>query len=373
MRNNRRPSGVKAAILATLLAAIAVVMAEPASADPSPRTTGHIATRTLSEPKEQSPAGTNTAICFPGATFLERTSSCSSGYIRLRFKDKESGATIGTGNLNYSSSVTLDPRNRYKWTDEVTLRLTELTIPEETLVLGDVGVNCGACLPSPGNIQRLVPNTKRTYSMVISSPGTAIVTDLQAPFVTITGPALDTTSIQIGKAFKVRCDNTERMSPAATGGCVYPDAVPTYVLSTAGPYNEVASHVAWAQANLQNHWGKKGSGPALQRTSKKDLIKANRDTACPKSMPRPPGQNCDEYPFASSLQGASNNPTDFSYRMISASQNCQEGSIRKSWYNANRLFEEEKFWVEVTSLPTNAAPPTVSPFDDDDDNDECPV
>ncbi|MEU7165460.1 hypothetical protein AB0A70_12560 [Streptomyces morookaense] len=320
--------------------------------------------------------GTNTAICFPGATFLERTSSCSSGYYRLEFKGKESGRVIGTGNLNYSSSVTLDPRNRYEWTNKVSLSLTELTIPESTLVLGDVRVNCGACTPPPDNVQRLVPNTKRTYSMVVSSPGTATVTDLQAPFVTISGPDLYTTTFQIGKGFKVRCDNTPRMSPVTTGGCVYPDAIPTYVLSTAGPFNEVASHVAWAQANLQNHWGKKGSGPALQRTSKKDLIKANRDTACPKSMPRPPGQNCDEYPFASSLQGASKYPTDFSYRMISASQNCQEGSIRKSWYNANRLFEEEKFWVEVTSLPTNATPPTVRPYDDDDDdndNDECPT
>jgi hypothetical protein len=357
----RRRLGVVGALLAGLLATATALAAAPASAAPIPKPKGHIVLKTVRTAKIVTPKSPSAPTCTPGQGTITRTASCSTGTITVEFIDAESGEVKGTADISYTSSVTLDPRNRYKWTNDVSLKLTNPTIPEANAVEGTVTEDCSACSATPGGTRLLLPNTTQTYSMTLSSPGRNVVTDPQAPLLTVTAPTYDTGSVDLGNKLTVRCDNTPRMSPVATGGCVYSDVIPTYVLSTTGPYDQVAWHVAWAQANLKNHWGKQGAGPALERTMNRTLIRANRRTACPSSIPRPSGKSCDEYPFASTYQGASLNPTDFSCHMVPATQNSNEGSYRRTWYNANRLFDKDKFWVDVTLPPANA-PAVMRPF-----------
>ncbi|MGP9023106.1 NucA/NucB deoxyribonuclease domain-containing protein [Streptomyces sp. BR1] len=331
-------------LLAALLAA-STASATAADAAP-PRPKGSITLTTTPNRTSAAKPGAAALTCSPAYNTFDRTSSCSSGGITVNFYLEPEHQYQGSAQLAYTSSVQLDPRNRYKWTNQVSLHLVESTIPAGDLGVGTVTEDCKACTATPGGTQILSPGAVRTYTMTLNSPGTATVTDAQAPLLTYTAPGYSTAQGDLGGKQNVRCDNTPRMSPVQTGGCVHPDYTPTYFLSTTGPYDQVAWHVAWAQQNLKNHWGWQGHGPALTRTTDRALIRTNRRTACPSNIPRPAGKSCDEYPFASTHQGASVNP-DFSCHMINARQNTQEGSFRKSWYNSNRLFDGDKFWVDI--------------------------
>ncbi|MEU7854552.1 NucA/NucB deoxyribonuclease domain-containing protein [Nonomuraea sp. NPDC049141] len=71
-------------------------------------------------------------------------------------------------------------------------------------------------------------------------------------------------------------------------------------------------------------------GVPLTRGSKDD---ANRDKACPRSLPRPPGDldSCDEYPFNSTGEGAASEK-GVSCRMIDKAQNSKGGTELNLFY-----------------------------------------
>jgi hypothetical protein len=48
--------------------------------------------------------------------------------------------------------------------------------------------------------------------------------------------------------------------------------------------------------------------------------------------------------------------------MVTSSQNRLEGGARKSWYDANRLLENDKFWVSDTDVPASVAASPVRPL-----------
>jgi hypothetical protein len=102
-----------------------------------------------------------------------------------------------------------------------------------------------------------------------------------------------------------RCDNALPGYPI--GGCVYSQytwSTMTYRLD--GPYPELASHIAAAQASgLPGAYVDGPNSTPLERVTNDTLIALNRDAACNiPAYPRPQGKDCDEYPFASTEQGA---------------------------------------------------------------------
>ncbi|WP_427168916.1 NucA/NucB deoxyribonuclease domain-containing protein (plasmid) [Streptomyces sp. C1-1] len=82
-----------------------------------------------------------------------------------------------------------------------------------------------------------------------------------------------------------------------------------------GEFPELAKHVEYAQ-NTKNLPGKHGTRRYLTRLTNKEKITGNRRKACPSSLERPPGKQCDEYPMASTWQGADTGGGNFSRRMI---------------------------------------------------------
>lgn len=161
---------------------------------------------------------------------------------------------------------------------------------------------------------------------------------------------------------RVRCDNA---LPGVTSvGCVFPDYVPAIVYALSGPYPELASHISRAHAS-----GLPGAypiGSPLTRLVDPTLQNQNRDVACLPTYPRPPGKSCDEYPFASSNQGAftgggqprtfdgcaitlllpgSTGPSGFSVCMIDATQNSTGGSVLGLFYKDNRVISSDAFRV----------------------------
>lgn len=61
------------------------------------------------------------------------------------------------------------------------------------------------------------------------------------------------------------------------------------------------------------------------------------------------GQQCDEYPFASTYQGASNGPSSYSAKPITASDNMSGGG-QLVFYNFDRILDQyDYFYVAITS------------------------
>ncbi|MDI1455685.1 NucA/NucB deoxyribonuclease domain-containing protein [Streptomyces sp. NPDC003388] len=62
---------------------------------------------------------------------------------------------------------------------------------------------------------------------------------------------------------------------------------------------------------------------------------------------RPAGKQCDEYPFASTWQGASTGGGHFSWRMINVTQNEEGGKALGRFYLYNRVLEKDRFLVWI--------------------------
>lgn len=288
-----------------------------------------------------------------------RFESCYLGELAFSVRLIPSGREIGTGSVLQVVYGYVDNRSR-RMEHEVRLSLYKATGVVRAGVVGSVAVSCtSSCTPStvpPPQWLRFRTTGYDTFRAVTESPGTA--TDFTNPLATMTiqSTAPNPLTDDIGPRADVRCDSTPRVGPN-TGGCVYYLYRPTYELSTTNAdTEEVAWHVWWAQNNLNTAWGWEDHGPALTRTRDRQLIRDNRTEACRAApSPRPPGQSCDEYPFATTHEGASKNP-DFSWHMIDARQNTAEGrDYRRPWYNDNRLLEDDQFWVRVILPPGGAA------------------
>jgi hypothetical protein len=133
-----------------------------------------------------------------------------------------------------------------------------------------------------------------------------------------------------------------------------------------GEYSELARHIQEAQwSGLP---GAPGGSP-LTRLTDGGLQELNRTFACPGHYPRPPGRSCDEYPFASTWQGAytsgssahartqswcqvdepvTTGPYGWSVCMIDDWQNSAGGGALGNWFVANRVISGDPFYVHIS-------------------------
>ncbi|HZM76340.1 MAG TPA: hypothetical protein VFC19_11465 [Candidatus Limnocylindrales bacterium] len=166
-----------------------------------------------------------------------------------------------------------------------------------------------------------------------------------------------------------RCDDA---LPGSGPGCVQSSFRPHLALDKPN-YPNYREHIRIAQMPV--------GGPQpnlLNRTTNVALMAANRNVSCPPSSPtypRPPGYECDEYPFASTYQGAaglvgegfnlkvSNRITNidcrvtwlptqaqtphrgFSPCMIPADENSLGGGELGEFYRKNRIIDGDPFTV----------------------------
>jgi hypothetical protein len=72
---------------------------------------------------------------------------------------------------------------------------------------------------------------------------------------------------------------------------------------------------------------------------------SNRADKLPKGM----GNSCDEYPFASTLQGAGYAQGNFSLKAVNAWQNSRHGTELEKFYTQFRVGRGTKFWVLIES------------------------
>ncbi|MGW7283731.1 NucA/NucB deoxyribonuclease domain-containing protein [Streptomyces sp. NPDC054844] len=167
----------------------------------------------------------------------------------------------------------------------------------------------------------------------------------------------------------VRCDNATKGVSAV--GCVFRDYAPVNVVSRSGLYPNYARHIADAQASGLP--GAYPDGQPLTRLTDDTARQNNRNTACPQASsggyPRPTGYSCDEYPFASTHEGAASNPLlgrtfewcqisalpsrtgpGWSACMIPAAENTAAGrDDLRLFYNENRILEKDPFYVWIVA------------------------
>ncbi|WIM99888.1 hypothetical protein ACTOB_003556 [Actinoplanes oblitus] len=119
------------------------------------------------------------------------------------------------------------------------------------------------------------------------------------------------TSVQ---SMYVRCD--QAMKGTAQEGCVVGEYLPKITYLTNGTAAQVAKHIKNSQVSKLPS--------ILTRLFDDSRMRANGRTACPSTLTRPEGKQCDEYPFRSSRQGA-NLYASSDYRTFAG---CQMGSKR---------------------------------------------
>jgi len=99
---------------------------------------------------------------------------------------------------------------------------------------------------------------------------------------------------------------------------------------------KIANHIASAQA--------RGQRRLLRRITNPRLIAQNRRAACRGFVrPNPPNTSCDEYPFASTVEGG----TGASTRGVPPWEQNVQGGIISSFYRVNSIQNGDRFRVRV--------------------------
>ncbi|MBN3746737.1 hypothetical protein G3N96_15020 [Burkholderia sp. Se-20373] len=178
----------------------------------------------------------------------------------------------------------------------------------------------------------------------------------------------------VGYIPNIRCDVA--LVKSNSQGCIYADApaILRTIVDTNPDVNESAIHIREAQAaGRPGKFVPKGDGtifPAfearpLTRTRDAAWRRANRSDSkaqCIEKFGPVTGQctftgdpdetpsdcDCDEYPFASTEQGASREP-EVSVKRIDASDNRRAGAFLGSFYLNQRVIDQEAFFVDVGS------------------------
>ncbi|VWC34786.1 hypothetical protein BLA23254_06567 [Burkholderia lata] len=179
----------------------------------------------------------------------------------------------------------------------------------------------------------------------------------------------------VGYIPDIRCDVA--LVKSNSQGCIYADApaVLRTIVATNPDVDESAIHIREAQAaGRPGKFVPMGDGTIfpdtfesrpLKRTRDATLRRANRDTSKKQCVTKygsvtgqctftgdpdetPSDCDCDEYPFASTEEGASTDP-EVSVKRIDASDNRRAGAFLGNFYLNQRVLDKENFYVDVGS------------------------
>lgn len=172
--------------------------------------------------------------------------------------------------------------------------------------------------------------------------------------------------IQLGfgdtkKPVPFRCDNQINLPAYIDGGCVANYSIPTWNVSDQAypAMGLVVKHMAIASCQLAGYGGLAGcpGNPVLKAPLTYDpaMTALNRSIACPASQQPPPAQvalgntSCDEYPFASTDEGAGNvtgGAWDICW-VPPAANSSQGGAFGSGFLAPNRILPTDQFYVRA--------------------------
>lgn len=288
--------------------------------------------------------------CAPGQNEYNRTQAC----------------TVGIGTLTVTLNRKVVGRLNFRVTQHIGLHVTSPRFAERLSITftsgaGDVdgfateftafcGGTCKAAAHVPPEPTRVGETVNGTVDYADST--TAKNSTHTSYALEFTRPGyLSTPAAWSSPTY--RCDKGSKA--ARTGnygtGCVFPGFAPTETRQAALP--DIARNIARVQKAGPHHYGAYAlHGSPLHRTASASVIKDNRRKACGKRTP-PPGMknvSCDEYPFASTQEGAANKkgrPGDWGWAWVPAAEQNQQRDILNNFYRTNRILGGDRFWVAV--------------------------
>ena len=166
----------------------------------------------------------------------------------------------------------------------------------------------------------------------------------------------------------IRCDSQINTVPYNAGGCVDPYAAPVWTVSNSSypTMGLAAKNMAMATGTLYPPYApiKTASGdvPGVTTplTYEPSLQPINYNYLCGK-LTVPPAEaaagntSCDEYPFASTMQGAaSKGPISICW--VPSNANDSQGGAYIAFSNANRVLPGDQFYVDATYTPGGSSP-----------------
>lgn len=267
------------------------------------------------------------------------------------------GAILGTAWFSVMTWQDLNPRSR-TWTVGHVIRMesaVDAAVPGIWTYMWDsCGSPCTKVSDNPANDWELLhqgelwggSTTLKSVSGVIDRSHTA---SSIWTFSTITNAQ----NLAMGVTDnypEARCDRVDYLASNSGEGCVYGDVTGALVESISNPaVTQAAQFMRDAQNNLPPHPGLRGWQP-LTRASDYEAA-ANRAISGPvcSKLPKTSGQQCDEYPFAATQQGAAFGEQGFWWdvRAVNGAQNQKVGSDLSVMFSKERYFYGDKFWVDV--------------------------
>ncbi|NDU71585.1 hypothetical protein GWI34_02945 [Actinomadura sp. DSM 109109] len=324
------------------------------------------------------------ALCAqkPGQTSYDRFHACYEGVGRL--VNEETGVVGAI--VRFDVWATLSAKNP-TWLMQAGVTATNVA-PELVAAVpsfvASLACDAGHCeLPAPVE-KKIVPNTYTYYELATQIPSSAPGDNIQYtnPQVKLTlktqnaWPGANVTN-PLNDPFNIRCDKETYIGGH---GCVYymgNAAAGTFYIDYAvadpkyGDYREVVKHNLYAievRDNLK-HYGHISYGNPLHRA---DPIthENNRRSICTQAIRDKAsglGLSCDEYPFASSEEGGTQNPR-YSCAFLLLDENSNHGNaLENSLYKPNRILpalneggtyiQGDPYWVWVLNRPSTV--PTV--------------
>jgi Deoxyribonuclease NucA/NucB len=319
---------------------------------------GSVSTATLKPPRAVAPWPSNCSGKI-GTYPYSRYGSCYVNYISVAVVQVPSGVVLGEGQLLFVSWAELHKTSQ-TWKFHVFVNLFEAHGVVRTDELIRVDARCSsACKISsdtgPELHQSLYPDVPLQGDWTVKLPKPAVkpVSVSQDVELTLNNrQAPGSSSVEYpGFTGFQRCE-TSKLFGKQKGGCVYTDYWPTFKLSTLDEKNgKSATFILQSQQNLADHWGanyKELTGPPLQRLTDKKKKAANRTASCKGFLKKNETDSCDEYPFASTYQGAALvGPERTAAGHVPEDQNKHAGALLSSFYAKNRMLDGDFFWVGI--------------------------
>jgi Deoxyribonuclease NucA/NucB len=317
----------------------------------------------------------------------DRLTTCASVYWQIAHYQVVDGTPVQVGQLDFTSdqsaeysTLIADP----SWFHTAILTVyvawgdmadTLVAINSNCTINTTVCKTNGALLPDPNEFEMLLGSTwsnkwSETDLGVQTSNASflegEIAIDLGFSFQTITDdgsqldiPIIDATNIGPGlRGLRGRCDSI-MVSPRGRQdpGCVNDRFTPTvnFDATADARVQEVAQHVQLAQRSIPEHFGVPISTAvtagqltafALHRDTSEADRKANNAVACANVQP-PLGYNCDEYPMASTYEGAAFQP-HWSSDAVPQIANSVQGNMLATFYWMNRVIDGDPYYVQAT-------------------------
>jgi hypothetical protein len=282
------------------------------------------------------------APCRPAVNAFNRTLACTVRPFQLVLV--RNGISVGSVSGTIQQAYTLATNSR-TFTERIDLRVARVTSgaggARETL-RASCGGTCRASVHFPQGAGLVAG---RTVSGSISYHDTTrtanrtrttyLLTPLKAGFVPV--PVAF-------RSLDYRCDNEVG---GISAGCVFPTFTP--VMTSMARLPNIAANIRRIQHAGPHHYGVRvAGGHPLHRTTNPKIQSANNRVACPASRPRPAMLQCDEYPFATTLEGASRTRRpDWDWTWVPAGEQRQQGGLLNGFYRQNRILNGDAFWVAV--------------------------